>query len=146
MKRFPGQPVVAVGAVIVRDDNVVLIRRGQPPLQGAWSLPGGVVELGETLIEALVREVQEETGLTVTVGPVVAVLDRIDRMHDDRVEFHYVIIDYLCTASGGTLVSRSDAAEARWAHRATLADYELTPEANRVFHKALELASSGVMR
>jgi ADP-ribose pyrophosphatase YjhB (NUDIX family) len=146
MRRFPADPIVAVGAVIVRDDQVVLIRRGQPPLEGEWSLPGGVVELGETLGVALAREVLEETGLVVAVGPVIDVLDRIERNQDGRVEYHYVIVDFLCSVLRGTLVSRSDAAEACWAPAHTLADYRLTTEATRVFRKGLDLASARAVR
>lgn len=113
-RRHPARPVVCVGGVVVDGDRVVLVQRGQPPLQGEWSLPGGVVEVGESLEAAVAREVFEETGLVVEVGPVVDVLDRIHRGEDGRVEYHYVIIDYLCTRRAGTLASSSDASDARW--------------------------------
>ena len=141
MRQFPDQPIVAVGAVIVRDGCVALIRRGQPPLEGEWSLPGGVVEVGETLVAALMREVLEETGLEVNVGPVVEVLDRIERTSDGRIAFHYVIVDFLCSVAGGTLGCDSDATAACWAPADTLASYQLTPEAMRVFRKGLERAA-----
>jgi 8-oxo-dGTP diphosphatase len=146
MRQFPERPVVAVGAVIVHDGSVALIRRAQPPMEGQWSLPGGVVEVGETLAEALRREVLEETGLVVTVGPVLEVLDRIERTDDDRVEFHYVIVDFLCSVTSGTLGSYSDTADACWAPAHKLADFHLTPDATRVFRKGLQLAAAGSMR
>jgi len=110
----PEQPVVSVGAVVIDGNRVLLVQRGQPPLKGQWSLPGGVVEVGEELHAALVREVREETCLDVRVGPVVDVLDRITRDAAGRVEYHYVIVDYLCATTSGTLTCASDAADARW--------------------------------
>jgi mutator protein MutT len=138
---FPAQPVVSVGAVIVDDGRVLLIKRGQPPLQGRWSLPGGVVELGETLQEALVREVREETGLDVEVGPVVEVLERIEREDDARVEYHYVIIDYRCRVRGGRLACGSDAADAQWVAASDIPSFGVTTAVAGVVHKALALAS-----
>src|SRR5439155_11424714 len=93
---YAARPIVGVGAVIFDGDRVLLIKRGHEPLKGEWSLPGGRVELGETLGQAVAREVLEETGLVVDVGPVVEVLDRVHRTPDGRVEHHFVIIDYLC--------------------------------------------------
>ena len=136
---FPAQPVVSVGAVIVDAGRVLLIKRGQPPLQGRWSLPGGVVEVGETLQEALVREVREETGFEVEVGPVVEVLERIERGPDDRVEYHYVIIDYRCLVRGGQLTCGSDADEARWVTASDIASFGVTAAVAGVVHKALAL-------
>ena len=88
MRTFPDRPIVSVGAVVLDGDRVLLVKRAHEPLKGQWSLPGGVVELGETLDVALMREVREETGLTITVGPVVEVLERVLRAADDRVEYH----------------------------------------------------------
>ena len=96
-RSYPARPVVGVGAVVFDADRVLLVKRAHEPLKGEWSLPGGAVELGETLEAAVAREVLEETGLAVDVGPVVEVLDRVQHAADGRVEYHYVIVDYLCS-------------------------------------------------
>ncbi len=105
-RRYPDRPIVGVGAVIVQDGAVLLVKRRYPPLAGCWSLPGGTVEVGETLEGALAREMLEETGLEVTVGPVIEVFDRITRDDQGRVRYHYVLVDYLCWPLGGTLARR----------------------------------------
>lgn len=142
MRRFPDRPIVAVGAVLIQNAQVLLVRRGTEPLKGCWSLPGGAVEVGETLAEALVREVREETGLAIVVGPVIEVLDRVDRAVDGRVEYHFVIVDYLCSVDSGTLIARSDAEDARWVDARGLDACELTADARAVVLKGLEMASS----
>lgn len=139
VRTFPDKPVVGVGAVVVDGELVVLVKRAHEPLKGEWSLPGGAVEVGETLAEAVAREVREETGLEVTVGPVVEVLDRVHRTSDGGVEYHFVIIDYLCAVAGGTLRAGSDAADICWAAVGDLARYRLTDVATAVIRKALEM-------
>jgi len=139
MRAFPDRPVIGVGAVVVDGGRVVLVKRAHEPLKGEWSLPGGAVEVGETLAEAVAREVREETGLEVAVGPVVEVVDRVHRTSDGRVEYHFVIIDYLCAVASGTLRSGSDAADACWAAAGDLARYRLTDLATPVIRKALEM-------
>jgi 8-oxo-dGTP diphosphatase len=136
VRRYPDQPIVSVGAVIIDGERVLIVKRGQAPLKGRWSLPGGVVEVGEDLHAALVREVQEETGLDVEVGPVVEVLDRINRDASGRVEYHYVIVDYLCRAIGGSLACASDADDARWVERRDLASYDPTTAVAAVIEHA----------
>jgi len=134
--------VVSVGAVIIDGERVLLVKRGQEPLKGRWSLPGGVVEVGETLEAALAREVSEETGLEVDVADVVDVLDRISRDADGRIEFHYVIIDYLCRCTGGSVACGTDADDALWVDRADLAGYDLTAKVSEVIARAFALTSS----
>jgi 8-oxo-dGTP diphosphatase len=137
----PDRPVVGVGAVVLDGDRVLLVRRAHAPLAGEWSLPGGKVELGETLTAAVAREVWEETGLRVSVGPLVDVVDRLDTFADGRVEFHYVVVDYLCRTSGdGAPAPGSDADDVCWAPVADLAAYRLTDAAVAVIEKARRMA------
>ena len=137
-REFPTQPVIAVGAVLVKDGKVLIIKRGHPPRQGEWSLPGGRVELGESLIDAVRREIKEETGLEVQVGPVIEVFDRVDR-RDDRVAYHFVIVDYLCTCTGGILCAGDDAEDAAWVSTDELGAYEVNEFAAAVIRKGLAL-------
>ena len=139
MRKYPDRPIVAVGAVILDGDRVLLVQRGQEPLKGEWSLPGGAVELGETLEEAVVREVREETSLEVAVGAVVEVFDSIRRDAGGRAEYHYVIIDYACRVRGGAptaAVRGSDAADVRWVPLAEIEQYGVTSTAIAVIRKA----------
>ncbi len=126
MRNYPERPIVGVGAVVLDGDRVVLIKRGREPLRGLWSIPGGAVELGETCPQAVAREVLEETGLRVEVGPIVAVLDRIRRDEAGRVAFHYVLVDYVCRVASGTAAAASDADDCRWVTLAEASQYELT--------------------
>jgi len=138
-RRYPPRPVVGVGAVIVDDGRVVLIKRKYEPLAGQWSLPGGTLEIGESLEAGVAREMREETGLEVAVGPVVDVFDRILLDTDGRVRYHFVLIDYLCRPIGGSLVAGSDVADAVLADPAALAPFRLTPKAISVIDRALTL-------
>lgn len=137
MRSYPKRPIVGVGAVVLDGDRVLLVRRAHEPLKGHWSLPGGTVDVGETLEAAIAREVCEETGLDVEVGPVVDVLDRIHRDADGRVEYHFVLIDYVCRVSGGTLACASDAMAAEWAGLDDLDRFGLSPTARAVIRKAV---------
>ena len=139
MTRFPAEPVVGVGAVILDAGRVLLVKRGHAPLKGEWSLPGGRLELGESLEDAVRREVREETGLDVTVGPLVEIFERIERLADGRIEYHFVIADYACRPSGGQLVHGSDADDARWVLVSGLAAYNVTKKAAEVIHKAIDM-------
>jgi ADP-ribose pyrophosphatase YjhB (NUDIX family) len=142
MKReYPESPLVGVGAVVVDDNRVLLIRRGQPPLLGEWSLPGGVLECGETLREAVAREAREETGLLVEMGEMLGVYERVIRDDVKRVRYHYVLIDFLCRAVGGDLKAGSDAADVRWFTREELPALNLAYDANDVVLKGLALRS-----
>jgi ADP-ribose pyrophosphatase YjhB (NUDIX family) len=146
MKReYPESPLVGVGAVIVdnrlndhaQDHRVLLIRRGQAPLLGEWSLPGGLLECGETLREAVVREAREETGLVVEPGEMLGVYERVIRGDEGRVRYHFVLIDFLCHPAGGDLKAGSDAADVRWFTRDELPALNLAYDANDVVLKGL---------
>jgi ADP-ribose pyrophosphatase YjhB (NUDIX family) len=128
MTSRPTQPVVGVGAVVLDGDRVLLIKRGKEPLRGRWLIPGGTVELGESLTDAIVREVREETGLVVRPREVVLVFDRIER-DGDGVQFHYVIVDYDCALVGGELAAGSDADDAEFVPVADLEQYDVPPQA-----------------
>jgi len=119
-REYPLAPIVGVGAVVLEGERVLLIRRGKQPMQGQWSLPGGALEVGETLAEGAKREVREETGLEVEPLAMVEVLDRISRDEAGRVHYHYVLVDFLCSVTGGELRPGSDAADVRWATREEL--------------------------
>ena len=139
MKReFPKNPLVGVGGVVIRRDRVLLVRRKREPLKGEWSLPGGLVELGEELSQAAKRELKEETGLDVEPLEIIAVFDRIMREEQgaSRVRYHFVIVDYACRWKGGRLIPSSDVADARWVRREDLEEYHLTRMATAVIEEA----------
>lgn len=125
-RRYPDRPLVGVGAVIIEQGRVLLVRRGAPPQQGQWSLPGGLLEVGERLEDAVRREVREETGLEVEVISLAGVFERIVPDAAGRTEYHYVLLDYLCRPSGGELRPASDVEAAAWVSHAELAHYRLT--------------------
>jgi mutator protein MutT len=139
-REYPDRPIVGVGGVIVEEGKVLLIRRKYEPLKGHWSLPGGMVEIGETLEAALTRELLEETGLAVDVGPVIEVFDRITPDEDHRIRYHFVLIDYLCWPGGGALRAGSDVDAAIWADPDNLAEYSLTDKATSVIRRGMRLA------
>jgi 8-oxo-dGTP diphosphatase len=116
-REFPAAPLVGVGAIIVSNGRVLLVCRGREPLKGHWTLPGGVLELGESLVDGVKREIAEETGLEVEPIELVELLDRIHR-EGEKVRYHYVIADYLCRVTGGQLRAASDADAVRWVERA----------------------------
>jgi ADP-ribose pyrophosphatase YjhB (NUDIX family) len=137
MKReYPEHPLVGVGAVIVVDGRVLLVRRGRAPLLGRWSIPGGLVELGEPLRVAAEREALEETGLVVEIGKVLEVLDRIVPGENGRPQYHYVLIDFLCRVTGGEPRAGGDATEIAWAGEKDLPQYNLERVAIEVIQKA----------
>jgi 8-oxo-dGTP diphosphatase len=138
MKReFPDHPLVGVGGVVIHRGRVLLIRRGGEPLKGEWSIPGGLVELGEELAEGARRELKEETGLDVEPLEVLEVFDRIFRKRR-RVRYHFVIVDFACRLKGGRLRPGSDVLEARWVRRAELPEYHLSEKATSVTVQAFE--------
>ena len=141
-REFPETPLMSVGAVVVEGGRVLLVRRGSEPLKGEWSLPGGLVELGESLEAALIREVREETGLIVEPLELIELLDRIHR-EGERVRYHYVIADYLCQVTGGELRAASDADAVRWVERAQWNSHsalKLDPVAVRVVERGWQRA------
>ncbi len=142
MKReYPESPLLGVGAVVVAvhsaEKRVLLIRRGTAPLLGEWSLPGGVLECGETLREAVAREAREETGLVVEPSEMLGVYERVIRNDEGRVRYHYVLIDFLCHPVGGDLKAGSDASEVRWFTREELPALNLAYDASDVVLKGL---------
>jgi len=140
-RQYPSRPIVGVGAVVLDDaGRVVLIRRRFEPLAGRWSLPGGTLELGETLEAGVAREILEETSLTIAVGPVIEVFDRIMLDETQRVRYHFVLVDYLCRIIGGELQARSDVDDAVFVNPDEMAQYELTSKATAVIMRGLELA------
>jgi 8-oxo-dGTP diphosphatase len=141
-REYPLAPLVGVGAVIVQEGRVLLVQRGREPLKGRWSIPGGLIEIGEMLHEALVREVREETGLEVEPIELVELLDRIHR-EGERVRYHYVIADYLCRVVGGMLKAADDADAVRWVERAEWNSHSalmLEPITVRVIERAWQRA------
>ena len=146
-REFPSAPLVGVGAIIVDDqERVLLIRRGAEPMKGHWSLPGGLLELGETLLDGVKREVAEETGLIVTPQAVVEAVDRIYTSSDDeksQVRYHYVVVDYWCRVAGGNLQPATDASEVAWVSRAEWSDinlYSLDSITVQVIEKGWQMA------
>ena len=136
MKReFPEVPLVGVGTIIIEANRVVLVKRAHPPLQAQWSIPGGVLEVGELVREAAVREAREETGLIVEAGELLGVYDRVLRDPEQRVQYHYVLIDFLCRRVGGELCAASDATEVRWFTREELPMLKLAEDTEDVIEK-----------
>lgn len=145
-RQYPPRPVVGVGGVIVDDGRVVLIKRKYEPLAGQWSLPGGTLELGESLDAGVARELREETGLEVEVGPAIEVFDRILLDTGGRVRYHFVLVDYLCRPMGGRLVAGSDVADAVLVDPTDLARFRLTPKAVAVIERALSMVPDAFAR
>ena len=148
-REYPEHPMVGVGGVVIDDVRALLIRRASPPLQGQWSIPGGMLELGETLTQGVARELAEETGLDVKVVELIEVFERIfpappnadgtpgDASHP---QYHFVILDYLCELRGGTLCAASDALEFAWAREEESGEIRFDRGGNRVLRKAFARA------
>jgi len=141
MKReYPDSPLVGVGAIIVENERVLLVKRGHAPLLGEWSIPGGVLELGEALEEAVVRETWEETGLRVETAGLLGVYDRVLRDADERTLYHYVLVDYLCHRVSGEPHAAGDAAEVRWFSQEEVAQLPLPKDTAAVIKLGFDKA------
>ena len=139
-REYPARPICAVGVVVCKDNSVLLIQRGNPPRRGDWSLPGGAVELGETLREAARREVREECGIEVMVGELVDAVDLMQSDGTEKIQYHYVVIDFAAAFIGGPLSAASDVLDARWVAMRDLDAYELTAKTRQVIDQALKKA------
>ena len=135
MREYPSQPVVGVGAVIIKDGKILLVKRGNEPNKYMWSIPGGIVKVGETLAEALKREVAEEVGLEIEVGDVACVSEEIFRDEDNKIRFHYVIIDFFAEVVGGELKADSDALDAGWVPLDDIYSLEVVDFVKRLINK-----------
>lgn len=131
-REYPSQPVVGVAAVVLRGDEVLLVRRGREPAKGSWGLPGGMLELGESLAQGVQREVMEECGVAIEVGPVVGVFEPMQRDEQGRLRFHYVVVDLLAAYAGGELRPADDADDARWIEITALDDLPMQPETRQM--------------
>jgi 8-oxo-dGTP diphosphatase len=139
-REYPERPIVGVGGVVIHNERTLLIRRGRPPLEGEWSIPGGMLEIGETLLEGVKRELLEETAIEVKVVDLIEVFERLTRDEAGRLKYHFVILDYLCEAVRGEALAGSDVTDVAWARESELGGYSLTPTATRVIQKAFEMA------
>ena len=136
-RMFPSRPLVGVGAVVWDGERVLLEQRGQEPARGVWAVPGGLIELGETAEAAVRREVREECGIDVAVGPLLGLFEPVQRDPDGRIRYHYVVIDFLAYYRSGTLRVGDDAADVRWVPPAHLAQYEMLPATRAMIERAL---------
>ena len=135
-RRYPDRPFLGVGALIFDGDSILLVERGHEPLKGWWSLPGGILETGETLASGIRREVREETGLEVDAEAMFEVFERIMPDAAGRTEFHYVLVDYVCRVVGGTLEAASDVSRAVWVREDELRTYRITEGTLAVVERA----------
>ena len=134
-RQYPQRPILGIGAIIIAG-RVLLVERGREPLLGYWSLPGGVLEVGERLAEGVRREIMEETGLEIEPVSVVEIFERIMRDADGAAEYHYVLVDYLCRVTGGALTPGDDVSKALWVDRTSLQQYRITEGTLPVIEKA----------
>jgi 8-oxo-dGTP diphosphatase len=139
-REYPERPIVGVGGVVIQNERALLIRRGSAPLEGEWSVPGGMLEVGETLLEGVQRELLEETAIEVKVQDLIEVFERVTRDEAGKLKYHFVILDYLCEAVRGEAQAGSDVTDVAWAQEAELSEYSLTPTVTRVIQKAFEIA------
>ncbi len=141
IREYPDRPLVGVGAIIVDAGRVALVKRGKPPLLGEWSVPGGMLELGETVRQGAEREALEETGLVVRATELLGVFDRVVRDDAKRCQYHYVLIDFLCERIDGDLRAAGDAADARWFTLEEMSKLPLPEDTAAVIRMGLEEAA-----
>jgi 8-oxo-dGTP diphosphatase len=136
-REYPAHPVVGVGAVVVRDGKALIVKRAHEPRKGEWSLPGGLLELGESLQDAARREIKEETSLDVVIGPIIETFDRVHRDDAGRIRYHFVIVDFVCWSDTGDAIPGSDAEGCAWVAADQLDDYAVNAHAKDVILRGL---------
>jgi 8-oxo-dGTP diphosphatase len=136
-REYPAHPVVGVGAVVVRDGKALIIKRAHEPRKGEWSLPGGLLELGESLQDAARREIKEETSLDIDVGPVIETFDRVHRDENGKIRYHFVIVDFVCWSERGEAMPASDADGVAWVTAGEIDDYQVNAHAKAVILRGL---------
>ncbi len=139
IREYPARPICGVGVVAFRDDRVLLIQRGKEPRRGEWSIPGGAVEIGESIREAAAREFREECGGDIELREVVEALDIISRDDDGRVKYHYIVIDFWAEWRGGEFAVNDEVVDARWANPKALEEFDLRPWTRQVIEKAVRM-------
>jgi 8-oxo-dGTP diphosphatase len=139
-REYPDRPMVGVGGVIIENERALLIKRGSAPLKGEWSIPGGMLELGETIVQGVRRELLEETAIEAEVLDLIEVFERITTDDAGRPQYHFVILDYLCEVVRGEALAASDVTDVAWVTESDLGKYSLTPTATRLIRKAFEMA------
>lgn len=145
-REYPEHPIVGVAAIVLRGDQVLLVQRGREPAKGLWGLPGGMLELGETLAEGLRREVREECGIEIEVGPLVAAFEPMLRDDAGRLRFHYVVLDYLAHYEGGELRAADDAADAAWANLDALDSLDMQAETREIIRQGAVMSAAQRMQ
>ena len=145
-REYPDRPILGVGAIIFFGEKVLLVKRGKEPGYGKWSIPGGAVELGETLKEGLLREVKEETGLEVEIGGMVEVLDWVSRDENDRIKYHYVLVDFWCKSHSAEVNPLSDILDARWVQLSEAPNYDLPLPTLEIIDKAFSNYKASLLK
>lgn len=141
-RAYPDRPIVAVGGVVIHDSRVLLIRRGQPPFEGRWSIPGGILEIGETIALGIERELKEETDVRVRAGDLIEIYEKVVRDEQNKPQYHFVILDYACEFVEGTARASGDVTDAAWVSEQELDALALTTAAKRVIRKAFSRVQS----
>ena len=139
-REYPERPVVGVGGVVISNGRALLVRRGNAPSKGEWSIPGGLLEPGETLVEGVRRELLEETGVPVNAHDVIDVFEKITLDAEGKTLYHFVVLDYYCESAGGEARAGSDVTEVAWVAEADVDSHSLTAAAKQVIHKAFQIA------